>query len=94
MDALLKAGVAPDKARKLSNELRTTSITIASALEKQMNGSFGELGVDLAVDKQHQIWLLEVNSKPSKTDPQLPGAGKIRPSARKVMQYAKYAATF
>ena len=94
MDALLKAGVAHEKARRLSNELRTTAITIASALEKQMNGSFGELGVDLAVDKQHQIWLLEVNSKPSKTDPQLPGAGKIRPSARKVMQYAKYAAKF
>ncbi len=94
MDALRKAGVSRDKAQKLHASMRATAVAIAGSLEKQLNGSFGELGVDLAVDRDLHVWLLEVNSKPSKTDPLPPGTGKIRPSARKVVQYAKHAGKF
>jgi glutathione synthase/RimK-type ligase-like ATP-grasp enzyme len=92
--SLRLAKVSKANAQKLQQELRKVALLVADALDRQMKGQFGELGVDLAIDHNHRIWLLEVNSKPSKTDPQQPGAKKIRPSARKAIQYARYLAKF
>jgi hypothetical protein len=94
MEALLKARVGRQRAKTLSADLRRQAIRIAIGLERQMSGHFGELGVDLAVDRELRIWLLEVNSKPSKTDPLPPGESKVRPSARKAIQYAFHLAKF
>ncbi|GAB7388658.1 spore coat associated protein YheD [Bacillaceae bacterium] len=72
-------------------KLRQASLTIAHALEKGVPGHFAELGIDLAVDTNGKIWLLEVNSKPSKTDDTVVEEKKTpRPSVLKLLDYALY----
>ncbi|WP_274364908.1 YheC/YheD family protein [Paenibacillus thermotolerans] len=72
--------------------LRTAAIDIAEGVESTIDAHFGELGVDLALDQTGKVWLLEVNSKPSKNDnTQLTGA-KIRPSVKLLVEYARHLA--
>ncbi|WP_028548105.1 YheC/YheD family endospore coat-associated protein [Paenibacillus sp. UNC451MF] len=81
------AGCAP--------KLRRAALLIANGIEKHISAHFAELGIDLAVDTQGRIWLLEVNSKPSKEDnTPLWSEGKVRPSVKRIVQYSRYAAKF
>jgi glutathione synthase/RimK-type ligase-like ATP-grasp enzyme len=76
-------------------KLRRASLAIAKGIESQVQGHFAELGVDLALDMQGRVWLIEVNSKPSKDDnTQLSGENKLRPSVKQLIQYCRYAAKF
>lgn len=70
--------------------LRRASISIAEAIDRNIEAHFGELGIDLAIDVQGNVWLLEVNSKPSKQDNTPLQGTRIRPSVRMVISYAKY----
>jgi glutathione synthase/RimK-type ligase-like ATP-grasp enzyme len=83
------------KASVISQKLKHASLSIAEGIEKQINSHFGELGVDLAVDKSGKVWLIEVNSKPSKDDqPNQQADAKIRPSVKNIVKYTKYLAGF
>ncbi|TBL75076.1 YheC/YheD family protein [Paenibacillus thalictri] len=76
-------------------KLQRASLQIAKGVETQIDGHFAELGVDLAMDTSGRVWLLEVNSKPSKDDnSQLSVDKKVRPSVRKMVQYARSLAKF
>lgn len=78
-----------------SIKLRRTALAIAKGIETHIPAHFAELGIDLAMDTQGKVWLLEVNSKPSKEDnAALSGDGKIRPSVKRIIQYSRYAAKF
>ena len=46
-------------------EISNTTVKIAYHIEKEF-GSFGELGLDIAVDINGKLWFLEVNTKPDK----------------------------
>lgn len=74
--------------------LRRAAIAISEAIDRNIDAHFGELGVDLAIDVQGRIWLLEVNSKPSKKDNTPLQGTRIRPSVRMVISYAKYLTGF
>lgn len=66
---------------------------VAQVIDQEQKGTFGELGVDLAVSTTEQIYILEVNSKPSKTQDALPGlgrGGKGRPSVQRLLDYTFY----
>lgn len=79
----------------ISGKLRRAALEIAKGIETQIPYHFGELGIDLAVDNIGKIWLIEVNSKPSKEDnTPLNGEKKIRPSVKQLVQYARYLAKF
>ena len=72
-------------------QLKQTALTITQTFEKLTKGHFAELGIDLALDKNGKIWLIELNSKPSKTDdsvmnPALP----TRPSVTRLMNYIHF----
>lgn len=76
-------------------KLRRAAVEIAKGIETQVPGHFAELGIDLAIDTQGRVWLIEVNSKPSKEDnTPLTADKKIRPSVKKIVQYARHAASY
>jgi hypothetical protein len=78
----------------LHSKLGLAALKIAKGIENQVSGHFAELGIDLAADANSKIWLIEVNSKPSKEDNTPLIENKIRPSVIKVVRYAKYLAKF
>ncbi|WP_276352894.1 YheC/YheD family protein [Cohnella caldifontis] len=74
--------------------LKRAALDIAKGVDDQIPAHFGELGIDLALDVHGRVWLLEVNSKPSKNDNTPLTEGKIRPSVRMMIQYARYLSGF
>lgn len=75
------------------DSLKAAALTIAIALDEQVEEHFAEFGVDLAVDTQGKVWLIEVNSKPSKKD-KTSLSKKIRPSVRMLIAYANFLTGF
>ncbi|WP_127585239.1 YheC/YheD family endospore coat-associated protein [Paenibacillus koleovorans] len=93
-EALAKTNLSAAMQKSVSANLRKAALDIAGGIEKQVKGHFGELGVDLAVDSNGKVWLLEVNSKPSKNDGTPLADGSIRPSVKMTIQYARYLSGF
>lgn len=93
-EALQKTNLNAAQQRTVNAHLRKAALDIAKGIESQIKGHFGELGVDLAVDSHGKVWLLEVNSKPSKNDGTPLSEGTIRPSVKMTVQYARYLAGF
>lgn len=92
-EALSRAKGVPIKAT--NDRLRKAAVDIAQGIEAQIPQNFGELGVDLAVDQRGKVWLIEVNSKPSKNDnTPLENNRKIRPSVYKATKYIRHLAGF
>jgi hypothetical protein len=77
-----------------SSRLQRAALDIAHGVDTHIPAHFGELGIDLALDTSGRVWLLEVNSKPSKNDNTPLHEGKIRPSVRMMIQYARYISGF
>ncbi|WP_162356909.1 YheC/YheD family protein [Metabacillus mangrovi] len=76
------------KARHIRKMLAELSEEVCLAIDRK--GCFGELGIDLTVDEDERIWLIEVNSKPSKNSEYVMDGPKIRPSAKAVADYGMY----
>lgn len=72
--------------RKLLVEL---SIEIVEVICIQAGGDFGEFGIDLALDEDGHPWIIEVNTKPSKSEDD-PKYGKVRPSAKSIIHYCQF----
>ncbi|ADL52379.1 YheC/YheD family protein [Clostridium cellulovorans] len=49
----------------ITNDVDKLVIAVCRQLE-QKYGSLGELGIDIAIDKAGNVWLIEVNGKPAK----------------------------
>ncbi|HYK72186.1 MAG TPA: YheC/YheD family protein [Pseudoneobacillus sp.] len=55
-------------------KLKEAALKLSHAIEKNIEGIIGEIGFDLGIDKDGQVWLFEANSKPGRsifTHPQL-----------------------
>jgi len=89
--------------------LKHLAIKIAELLEQTIPGHYAELGIDLGIDVNGRIWLLEINSKPSKAlntlqPPEVPEGAegaeppevprKARPSVRRLFDYSSYLSGF
>ncbi|EIJ81978.1 glutathione synthetase ATP-binding protein [Bacillus methanolicus PB1] len=66
--------------------MKEIAVECAAIIEQQSDGATGELGIDMGVDPSGHIWIIEVNSKPSKKFEE-PGK-KIRPSAKAIVAYS------
>jgi len=89
-------------------EIKRVAQRLAHMLEESIQGHYAEFGVDLGVDTRGHIWLLEVNSKPSKSSssvqqPQVDTEEgeqppiirrKPRPSVVRMLDYAAYLSGF
>jgi glutathione synthase/RimK-type ligase-like ATP-grasp enzyme len=78
----------------VERQLKNAALAVAETIEERADGLFAELGIDLGVDASGKVWLIEVNSKPSKTEDASMNDGKIRPSVRKMLDYVQYLAKF
>ncbi len=92
LEALQKAKLS--NSHYVNTKLRKAAVEIAQGIEKHIPKQFGELGVDLAVDTSGRVWLLEVNSKPSKNDSTPLSDNKIRPSVKQVAKYVRHLSGF
>ncbi|MFD0672950.1 YheC/YheD family protein [Cohnella sp. GCM10027633] len=77
-----------------SARLQKAALDIARGIDTHIPAHFAELGIDLALDASGRVWLIEVNSKPSKNDNTPLTEGKIRPSVRMMIQYARFISGF
>lgn len=93
-EAVARSTLPADVKSKIGARLKKAALDIAESVDTRIPAHFGELGIDLAVDASGRIWLLEVNSKPSKNDNTPIGAGKIRPSVKQMIEYARYLSGF
>lgn len=90
-EAVAKSSLSSGTKSTINSKLRTAALDIAKSVEANIEGHFAELGVDLAVDASGHVWLLEVNSKPSKDDNTPSGDSKIRPSVKQIVLYSQHA---
>ncbi|MGC4378031.1 YheC/YheD family protein [Fictibacillus sp. Mic-4] len=94
IDEVLARCMDVTKARQLLRFIYELSIETVTLLSREMDGLYGELGVDLALDQNMEPWILEVNSKPSKNMDLPSRPNTIRPSASTIVQYSLYLARF
>ncbi|MFB5760989.1 YheC/YheD family endospore coat-associated protein [Paenibacillus medicaginis] len=87
-DAIAKTTLSAAAKTNAQTKLKTAALKIAAGIDHAIPAHFGELGIDLAVDHSGRVWLIEVNSKPSKNDNTALGDVKIRPSVLKLLEYS------
>jgi hypothetical protein len=93
-DVVSNSNLSSSNKSTLNSKLGIAALKIAKGIENQVPGHFAELGIDLAADAYGKVWLIEVNSKPSKEDNTALNDKKIRPSVIKVVRYAQFLAKF
>lgn len=65
--AMLKEVLASDKAvNRVMKELSRIAEDVPAVVEAAVNGTVGELGLDLGLDDSGKIWVIEINAKPWK----------------------------
>lgn len=85
----------PGHSSEMENRIQNASIRICSALESQVEGLLGELGLDIGVDRNGKVWLFEVNSKPGRHIFKHPSLAEARKhSAHCIVQYSLRLANF
>lgn len=76
--------------KTISNHLHTLETVLPEFLEKQI-GPLVELGIDVGIDSDHNVWLIEVNSKPGREIfEQLNDHDAMLKSQSNPLYYAKY----
>lgn len=65
---------ALEEQKEVKGKLADAAIKLSEALEESMEGIIGEIGFDLGIDRNGEVWLFEANSKPGRSifsNPQL-----------------------
>ncbi|HZK44232.1 MAG TPA: YheC/YheD family protein [Syntrophomonadaceae bacterium] len=77
-----------------NEEISNLCYKVATTLEKVSHQVYGELGLDIGIDKSGHPWLIEVNSKPRKTTETEFSKTIVRNTFIKPLEYAVYLAGF
>lgn len=57
-----------NRSPSILKEMKKIALLAAQTLTDNIEGFLGELGIDLGIDEEGKVWIIEINSKPSKTD--------------------------
>ena len=82
---VLQTSLGHKKSIEVLALMKELALETASIISSSSTGITGELGIDIGVDQEGKLWIIEVNSKPSKNFED--GLGKIRPSAKALIQF-------
>ncbi len=75
------------------DEVKKICLNTVTAVENKV-GPFGEVAVDLGVDKEGRLWIIELNSRPGRTIFQKIGARSLKEkSITNVLEYGQYLLT-
>lgn len=91
---ILKEGMEKEKALHTEKFMHELALHCAQILDAEADGIYGELGFDFMVDSKDNIWILEVNIKPSKGDHSISPARTPPPSIRLLLSFASSLAGF
>ncbi|WP_339060148.1 YheC/YheD family protein [Tepidibacillus marianensis] len=83
------------QANTIIEKMTHSAIEIAKVAEEKIGTPIGELGLDMGIDQQAQIWLFEMNSKPGRSifkHPNLKQSSLL--STRYLLEYGIYLAGF
>ncbi|MGP7818981.1 YheC/YheD family endospore coat-associated protein [Niallia sp. 01092] len=74
-----------EHAQALLIELKKLAADVAEIISENTDGYLGEMGIDIGVDTNGALWIIEANSKPSKSldEP----STKVRPSTKALLEY-------
>lgn len=72
-------------ARSQISFMKELSLEISKIISQSVQGIVGELGIDMGIDSSGRIWIIEVNSKPSKNMEEQ--QTEIRPSTKAIYEY-------
>ncbi len=90
----LVLNMSNDQVENLDKELKQACIRVAKAIEQEY-GPFGEIGMDMALDKNLKIWFIEANSKPDRElESGIIGSARVRATCLNIIDYTKYLAGF
>ncbi|MGE5454707.1 MAG: YheC/YheD family protein, partial [Methylocystaceae bacterium] len=81
-------------AEPILHKVRNSATRIAAALERVSGSIYGELGIDLGIDRSGRVWLIEVNSKPRRAVETEVNPDLVRLSYLRPLQYASYLSGF
>ena len=56
-----------DESQHYKEKLTTASLELSKALGRNIEGIIGEIGFDLGIDRNGDVWLFEANSKPGRS---------------------------
>ncbi|MBO8158426.1 YheC/YheD family protein [Thermosyntropha sp.] len=77
-----------------NQEISALCHAVAITMEQSGTGIYGELGLDIGIDKKGKIWLIEVNSKPRKTTETELSMTIVKNTFKRPLEYATYLAGF
>ncbi|WP_270182417.1 YheC/YheD family endospore coat-associated protein [Alkalihalobacillus sp. CinArs1] len=72
--------------KQIKRILPELALEVSKVIDGETDGMYGELGIDLSIDKDGHPWIIEVNTKPSKT-PDHPSNTNCRPSVKALIQF-------
>ncbi|CAM2969828.1 YheC/YheD family protein [Paenibacillus sediminis] len=84
-----------DRSEELMEKMKQTAVTIAKAIEFHHKHLLGELGLDVGIDQNEQVWMFEANAKPGRSifqHPQLRAEGKA--SVEHILDHCLYLTKF
>jgi glutathione synthase/RimK-type ligase-like ATP-grasp enzyme len=79
--------------KKVRLQLLRVAKKSCDIIEESYKNKFGELGVDLAITRSGKVYILEINSKPSKTEDSVSvqiTQSKGRPSVHRLLDYTLF----
>jgi hypothetical protein len=56
-----------DECELFTKKLSNAALLLSKAIDKNVSGIIGEIGFDLGIDRNGEVWLFEANSKPGRS---------------------------